>query len=873
MAALARDFMFEPSHSYGRLTDYDRRRSSPVPSTTSTVTSVPPIPRVLSPEVSSPRRADRLSLRLRSNSGLTLHTNESALSQYIDYSKDGLGGRPTSAFSPSIRPMTIEEDYFSTSSRRSSWAAPSVASCLPFIDFLSQDVFQMALDSSGVSRQFMDYCRERCCEDDLEFLMRVQEYNQSTDEIASVLRSISTGWIAPAATHSLNLPSSVSRTLSADLKRLARMALPSMEALFYEAQLHVERRVAATIFPGFVANQLMRCTAAALSAGPTAISALKLEFPGLGESFCLSEASDPTNALTAVTDSFLVVSGCSLQEVIYQNSRFMQGPHTDSDAIGRIQAAIREGQSAAELIVNYRKDASPFWNLFCLYPLKDQAGRLVSWLGAQINVSDCVETRKDLLRLLNEGGGGGSSFSGDSSFDFKSSGSSSNSKKQKKRFGDTLSTQDSSCGLRRDNSLDSKSSRGRFIQQLRSRPRSSTSPAPPSEFRDPFAETNSLTDDYNNSNNDNNDNDDNDNDNLPSTLHGGGAPPLPYAAHLLLRCSPVCKAPSWQKAPPPPPPSSSSFSNLNGSSSSLSSSRKRKQQGENNNNNNNNNSCSSNNHNHNHHQQLQLRVEHCSDEAADLLGCSSSSSSSSSSDPSSSDSSSSSSRGMMGMDVFAALADVARCTNVTKSLRAHVRERVACGKATTVELAVDAAAAAGGRGGAWPLFDFGRRRSAWGGGDRGGGSGAGGGSNSSTVPFNNGNDGHAANGPGLGFSGNPRPGTAGTAHGGGLMMAGSSSSLGDGGGGGGGGHASDDRNHHNSSSKNHGGGGGSSSRSKSDNKAADQKKKKQKKEKAPKTARGGRRHRGEERLMSHWTPMRNADGDFEWVVVVLARAD
>lgn len=124
-------------------------------------------------------RPDRLSLRLKSNSGMTLHTNDNALSQYTDYN---CYGRSSSAFDGSSPGLpSPPTDRFAQSARCVSpfnRDVPSnlggLTSCLPFMDFVGRDVFQMALDSPAVMRQLLHYCEKQGCEENVEFLIKVR---------------------------------------------------------------------------------------------------------------------------------------------------------------------------------------------------------------------------------------------------------------------------------------------------------------------------------------------------------------------------------------------------------------------------------------------------------------------------------------------------------------------------------------------------------------------------------------------------------------------------------------------------------------------------------------------------------------------------
>lgn len=65
----------------------------------------------------------------------------------------------------------------------------------------------------------------------------------------------------------------------------------------------------------------------------------------------------------------------------------VQGKQTDPRAIDEIRSAIREGTECTVRILNYRKDGSPFWNMFSLAPMSDIDGTVCFFIGVQVDVT------------------------------------------------------------------------------------------------------------------------------------------------------------------------------------------------------------------------------------------------------------------------------------------------------------------------------------------------------------------------------------------------------------------------------------------------------------------------------------------------------
>ena len=50
-------------------------------------------------------------------------------------------------------------------------------------------------------------------------------------------------------------------------------------------------------------------------------------------------------------------------DIIPRNCRFLQGKYTDRSAVRRLKIAIQAGQESVELLLNYKRNGDPFWNL------------------------------------------------------------------------------------------------------------------------------------------------------------------------------------------------------------------------------------------------------------------------------------------------------------------------------------------------------------------------------------------------------------------------------------------------------------------------------------------------------------------------------
>jgi PAS domain S-box-containing protein len=117
-------------------------------------------------------------------------------------------------------------------------------------------------------------------------------------------------------------------------------------------------------------------------------------------SFTISDPSQPDNPLVWANPAFTRTTGYSVDEVDGLNCRFLQGPDTDRAAVARIGEALREQRGIVETLLNYRKDGTAFWNQISISPVLDADGRLVNFVGVQVDVTERVLVQEQRERAL-----------------------------------------------------------------------------------------------------------------------------------------------------------------------------------------------------------------------------------------------------------------------------------------------------------------------------------------------------------------------------------------------------------------------------------------------------------------------------------------
>lgn len=101
--------------------------------------------------------------------------------------------------------------------------------------------------------------------------------------------------------------------------------------------------------------------------------------------------SDPnlTDApLVFVNPEFLAMTGYTEADVIGRNCRFLQGPETDQNDLNEIRQAIRRRETFQKVLLNYRKDGTPFWNELTVSPVFGPEGQLLNFVGLQTDITE-----------------------------------------------------------------------------------------------------------------------------------------------------------------------------------------------------------------------------------------------------------------------------------------------------------------------------------------------------------------------------------------------------------------------------------------------------------------------------------------------------
>ncbi|KIX98786.1 uncharacterized protein Z520_05247 [Fonsecaea multimorphosa CBS 102226] len=158
--------------------------------------------------------------------------------------------------------------------------------------------------------------------------------------------------------------------------------------------------------PAFITHQYIQVVSNSITARITGSLSPQLReaSDGLAEVFCLTDPSRHDNPVVFASEEFNRTTQYGMSYVLGRNCRFLQGPMTNPHSLRRIREALKAGRQHQEVLLNYRRDGSPFVNLFMMAPLSDSRGVVRYHIGAQVDVSglvkDCSEM-ESLRKLLD----------------------------------------------------------------------------------------------------------------------------------------------------------------------------------------------------------------------------------------------------------------------------------------------------------------------------------------------------------------------------------------------------------------------------------------------------------------------------------------
>jgi len=107
----------------------------------------------------------------------------------------------------------------------------------------------------------------------------------------------------------------------------------------------------------------------------------------VAQGILITDPNRPDNPAVWASPGYERMTGYAAGEIVGRNCRFLQGKDTDPAAAARLRRAIAAGEGCTVELLNYKKDGTPFWNELSISPVRDDQGRLIHFVGVQVDVT------------------------------------------------------------------------------------------------------------------------------------------------------------------------------------------------------------------------------------------------------------------------------------------------------------------------------------------------------------------------------------------------------------------------------------------------------------------------------------------------------
>ncbi len=129
---------------------------------------------------------------------------------------------------------------------------------------------------------------------------------------------------------------------------------------------------------------------------------LQLVVNASNDGIVVAEQEGEDNVLIYANAAFERLTGYCADDILYQDCRFLQGDDHNQLGLAAIREAIRNQQPCRQIIRNYRKDGSAFWNELSITPVFNEGDQLTYFIGIQKDVSGEVEAKQRVRELEAE---------------------------------------------------------------------------------------------------------------------------------------------------------------------------------------------------------------------------------------------------------------------------------------------------------------------------------------------------------------------------------------------------------------------------------------------------------------------------------------
>ncbi|MGG2396581.1 PAS domain-containing protein [Pseudomonas sp. SH1-B] len=129
---------------------------------------------------------------------------------------------------------------------------------------------------------------------------------------------------------------------------------------------------------------------------------LQLVVDASNDGIVVAEQEGDDNILIYANAAFERLTGYPVDDILYQDCRFLQGNDRAQIGLQAIREAVKSQKPCRQIIRNYRKDGSAFWNELSITPVLNEGDQLTYYIGIQKDVTEQVEAQQRVRELESE---------------------------------------------------------------------------------------------------------------------------------------------------------------------------------------------------------------------------------------------------------------------------------------------------------------------------------------------------------------------------------------------------------------------------------------------------------------------------------------
>ena len=126
---------------------------------------------------------------------------------------------------------------------------------------------------------------------------------------------------------------------------------------------------------------------------------LQMVINASSDGIVISEKEGEDAILIYVNPAFEKLTGYSAEEILYQDCRFLQSGDREQGALDTVRETLKSNGSCREILRNYRKDGTPFWNELSLSSVYNESDGQTYFVGVQKDVTVQVKAQLRVAQL------------------------------------------------------------------------------------------------------------------------------------------------------------------------------------------------------------------------------------------------------------------------------------------------------------------------------------------------------------------------------------------------------------------------------------------------------------------------------------------